>query len=434
MQPERHYDVVVIGAGPAGLAAAHDLRESGLSIALVDSGKTVQDRDRHRPDEATRGHGGAGLYSDGKFSFFPSATELWELPERAALKYGYRWTCDVLNRAGLDTPPFPSDSSDYTPGGWGEWVIKDYPSDYLSLDARVELVERLVAEIAGDILDRTTVVAAEKDALTTGFRLRLAATDGFLTTVRCRRLIVATGRFGPLGLRSLTTEKTFQRLEIGFRITQPAGDAFFREMPQLDPKLRFRREDGAVEWRTFCACRNGETVLTETGGLWTVSGRADCPCTGESNIGFNTRVLDRDVASTELPRVLHGLRNRENYFEVPLQDALAGRPAATDQIDAAYGPVLRAHALEGLRRLHDEYGGIAGPGARLVGPTLEGVGWYPVVDGTLKLTGSPAWVAGDACGLFRGIIAALISGVYAARSVLSDITKTATPGRAPRVA
>jgi len=35
---------------------------------------------------ALQGIGGAGLYSDGKLSFFPSSTELWLLPDQKALK------------------------------------------------------------------------------------------------------------------------------------------------------------------------------------------------------------------------------------------------------------------------------------------------------------------------------------------------------------
>jgi hypothetical protein len=43
------------------------------------------------------------------------------------------------------------------------------------------------------------------------------------------------------------------------------------------------------------------------------------------------------------------------------------------------------------------------------------------VDGDLRLLDTPAWVAGDACGLFRGIVAAMISGHYAADSALLEL-------------
>ncbi|RQD79927.1 FAD-binding protein, partial [Methanosalsum natronophilum] len=34
-----HYDVVIVGAGPAGLFAAHELADIGLNILIVDMGK-----------------------------------------------------------------------------------------------------------------------------------------------------------------------------------------------------------------------------------------------------------------------------------------------------------------------------------------------------------------------------------------------------------
>lgn len=86
------FDLVIVGAGPAGLAAAQGFASSRYSVALVDGGKPVRARDRYAPSDMTRGHGGAGLFSDGKFSFFPSATELWMLPGTRELHGAYSWT------------------------------------------------------------------------------------------------------------------------------------------------------------------------------------------------------------------------------------------------------------------------------------------------------------------------------------------------------
>ena len=79
------YDVTILGTGPAGLAAAHRLRNTNLKLLVLDAGKAVDKRDRYSPYDATTGDGGAGLFSDGKFSFFPSATALWTLPRNADL-------------------------------------------------------------------------------------------------------------------------------------------------------------------------------------------------------------------------------------------------------------------------------------------------------------------------------------------------------------
>jgi uncharacterized FAD-dependent dehydrogenase len=414
------YDLIIVGAGPGGLAAAARLAGSGHRVALIDAGKPVDERDRHAEVDMTRGHGGAGLFSDGKFSFFPSATELWSLSDQPSLRRAYDWTCRLLGDAGLLTPPFPSDPTAFTIGS-GEWVLKEYPSDYLSLDVRLSLTRDMVAASDAVIINETEVVSAHYDPGTDAFDLELRDVKGQESRLRTHRLIVLTGRFGPLGLPGLTTRRSFRRLEIGFRIEQPAGDAFFREMRQLDPKLRFREADGSVEWRTFCACRDGETVLTETQGLWTVSGRSDCPPTGRSNIGFNTRIMDHALAVEAFAPALAAMSREESYFAVPMHQVIDGDPRALEPMDNVYGPTLRALMVRGLERLGGAFPALRADDVRLIGPTLEGVGWYPQVDGDLALLDVPAWVGGDACGLFRGIVAAMISGHYVASAALAQL-------------
>ncbi|MCG5214633.1 hypothetical protein [Streptosporangium sp. KLBMP 9127] len=405
------FDLAIIGAGPAGLAAAGRFAGKGYGVALIDGGKFVAERDRDAPADMTRGHGGAGLFSDGKFSFFPSASELWTLPRDSDLRAAYVWTCELLRSYGLDTPPFPDDPTAYTVGT-GEWVLKDYPSDYLSLSARLKLTGDMVAATDATLLTETEVVKAEYQRATDTFTLTLGDSE-----LAARRLLLAGGRFGPLGPLGLSWERSFRRLEVGFRIEQPAGRAFFRDMKQLDPKLRFREGDGGVEWRTFCACRDGETALTETQGLWTVSGRSDCPPTGRSNVGFNTRILDEAVAAQAIAPALAAMADEDSFFDLPM----AAREETVETFDRVYGPELREIMLRGLTRLADAYPALRDGGTRLIGPTLEGVGWYPEVDGDLRLLDIPAWVAGDACGLFRGIVAAMISGHYAADSALREL-------------
>jgi hypothetical protein len=167
--------------------------------------------------------------------------------------------------------------------------------------------------------------------------------------------------------------------------------------------------------------RETEAALTETQGLWTVSGRSDCPPTGRSNVGFNTRILDEPLAERAADAMLSAMARESAYFAVPLTALVDDDPAATKTFDRIYGPELREVMVRGLSRLAAAYPGIRSDGTRLIGPTLEGVGWYPRVDGRLRLMDVPAWVAGDACGLFRGIVAAMISGHYASSFALREL-------------
>ena len=77
------YDVVIIGAGPAGLFSAYELIENNpkLKILLMDKGKFANNRVcpmkttnkcvNCNPCGILSGFGGAGTFSDGKLNFIP---------------------------------------------------------------------------------------------------------------------------------------------------------------------------------------------------------------------------------------------------------------------------------------------------------------------------------------------------------------------------
>lgn len=67
---EKKFDVVVVGAGPAGMFATYELLEKkpDIKIGLIDMGPMVEDRNG---DDVMSGFGGAGTYSDGKLQFTP---------------------------------------------------------------------------------------------------------------------------------------------------------------------------------------------------------------------------------------------------------------------------------------------------------------------------------------------------------------------------
>ena len=78
------YDVIIVGAGPAGLFSAYELisKNKKLKIALIDKGFSVSHRvcpmnkngvpcQNCNPCAILSGYGGAGTFSDGKLNFIP---------------------------------------------------------------------------------------------------------------------------------------------------------------------------------------------------------------------------------------------------------------------------------------------------------------------------------------------------------------------------
>lgn len=298
----------------------------------------------------------------------------------------------------------------------GGWSFKAYPSIYLSLEQRASLTDKLWATVAAHALLHTQVTQLLwEDGY--GFRVHLRGPAGE-RTVRAQRVIAAGGRFFPLQLQtspSAITPLTFRRLEVGVRIEDRAESPFFAALSGVDPK--YRRVAHGVEWRTFCCCRNGEVLLAHDSipTVAVVSGRADGPPTGRSNIGFNLRVLTPSAAAaSDFASLL--ARTERTSVTVPLATVLAGNEAARAALFALFGTTLAPLLIDGLTALAEHFPALAASTtAQLVGPAIEGVGQYPTTRGLGALPlPERMLVVGDAHGAFRGIVAAMLSGAAAA--------------------
>ena len=78
MHAVKTYDVIIIGAGPAGIFTALELADKGFKILMVEKGQDIRERiatslnQKALPKDRMRnvvcGWGGAGAFSDGKLT------------------------------------------------------------------------------------------------------------------------------------------------------------------------------------------------------------------------------------------------------------------------------------------------------------------------------------------------------------------------------
>ena len=117
------YDVVIVGAGPAGLFAAYELitKNKKLKIALIDRGSKVSKRfcpmnknksdcKNCKPCRILSGYGGAGTFSDGKLNFIPKLgkSDLFKYMSESEAYELIDDTEEIFTKFKMDSDVYPS--------------------------------------------------------------------------------------------------------------------------------------------------------------------------------------------------------------------------------------------------------------------------------------------------------------------------------------
>ena len=213
------YDVMVVGAGPAGLAAGIAARQFGADVLIIEQGKPLGLRTHSDRTDVISGIGGAGVYSDGKFSFYPSATALWSVRPNHLLAAGYKWLSEILSSEGLIIPVLPCERR-FGPQLNDHLHRKEYPSFYLPVDRRTNILLTLADKLADSLWTTCCVRSIEHRS---GDYVVIRGNDG-LPLAEARHVVLALGRLGALTLQeSLTSGYSAiapppsRRVESGFR-------------------------------------------------------------------------------------------------------------------------------------------------------------------------------------------------------------------------
>ncbi|MFW2490611.1 NAD(P)/FAD-dependent oxidoreductase [Clostridium chromiireducens] len=240
-----NYDVIIVGAGPAGIFTAYELKKQKplVKILLIESGKSIDKR--HCPKDKTKkcvsckpychittGFSGAGAFSDGKLSL--SYEVGGDLPELA----GVELVQEYINYADSIYLDFGADTKVEGVGNneavkeirrkaiQGGLKLVDCPIRHLGTEKAQEIylkIQNHLLENGVDIKFDTTVKnLLIKDSEVYGVLISDSLTKSKDEEVRSNKVVVATGRKGADWLKDMCIEHKINHsagpVDIGVRV------------------------------------------------------------------------------------------------------------------------------------------------------------------------------------------------------------------------
>lgn len=402
------HDIIIIGAGPAGLLAAKRLLASKRDIKLLILEQGVDFSERDHNDEATvaSGFGGAGLFTDGKLSLPPSASYLWSKLDKDIIKQSYFSVRSWLQGYEIDLPSFdPQWFNSYVQKLDGE---KIYHSEKLDLEKSESIIESCERFLKGKIQLNTRVTSLSKIVINGQITYEIATDSGIFYA---NKVIIATGKIGASHLLSKMPLNQSYLVEVGLRIEVPNRYFIPYEKKQLDFKLIKHIND--YEVRTFCCCKDGSVVKSKIDKYFTYNGMINEERTGKSNIGIVIR-SNKGGAADKLLSILDD--KKITFDKIDLTSYL-------NKNASIFGHEFDDIFIEVIKEL-----------ISVDDMTVEdSVVYYPVVErlgiccddftpSSLKIRDENIWICGDATYKFRGLLAAFISGEVVAREILNGIS------------
>ena len=460
------YDVLIIGAGPAGLFTAYELIENNpkLKIGILERGPKVASRVCPMNKEGIpcvncypcgilSGYGGAGTFSDGKLNFIPrlGKSDLTKYMSESKANKLIDDTEKIFTKFNMDAEIYPSNMKEAKAikkkvaisGGklllikqkhLGSDHLPEYIQgicDYLE-EKGVELLEKC------DVKDIKTVENIHEVTYNTGKEE---------TTLKARTVVVAPGRTGAKWVQELADKYNIpylsQSIEIGVRVE--VRKDIMEEITSIiyDPTIFIKTKTYSDEIRTFCTNPGGFVAKENYYGYICVNGHAlkDVK-SNNTNFAFISKVnLTHPVTNTRvygesIARIANVLGDGKPIIQ-SLKDLKDGRRSEWHRLDKGFvEPTLKdcvagdlalvmphriiTNILEGLEVLDRIIPGVNNDDTLLYGPEIKFFSNEIETDKNFKLKDNDIYFIGDGAGKAGNIVTAAATGLVAARNILNN--------------
>jgi uncharacterized FAD-dependent dehydrogenase len=452
----RKYDVIIVGAGPAGIFSAFEIsRGDSVKVLVIEKGKDISERVcpaiekgdclRCKPCNLLSGWGGAGAFSDGKLTLSPDVGGwLSEIIGERELSEIINYVDEIFLQFGAPSQVYGADEAVFR-----EWQRKALLAEMKLLPNKIR---HIGTEKAREIL-RDMRGALKSVEVATGETVkRFIVEDGEVKGVETEKgevfyapyVIVAPGRVGAEWLveecKRLGIPLKSNPVDLGVRVEVPAVVMEPLTSTLYEPKLIFysKRFDDKV--RTFCVCPNGEVVREYNNGVTIVNGHsyADRPTENTNfailvSTSFTEPFKDpiaygKYIAS--LANLLSGGIMVQRFGDLEkgrrstyrrLEKGLVS-PTLKDAVPGDLSFVLPyryiSDIMEMLFALDKLIPGVASLHTLLYGVEAKFYSSRIAVSQVMETPIRNLFAVGDGAGITRGLVQACVSGVIAGREVL----------------
>jgi len=455
----KDYDIIVVGAGPAGIFACLELCHAGLNVLLLDKGREINarlcpiQRGGARcvlcsPCHLVSGFGGAGAFSDGKLTL--STKVGGRLPELVGLAQ----TEELVDYVDSIYLKFGAPHKVY---GTGEEII---PLERQATLAGLKLIpvrlRHLGTEKCYQVLEAMHNFLSSKIEIRLGTAAKNIIVDedkvqGIETSdgerLRCRYLILAPGREGSEWLvnevKRLKLTLNSNPIDVGVRVEVPMVIMEKLTSVLYEAKLEFYSQSFDDRVRTFCMCPGGEVIMESTGGsdpVVTVNGvgyaKAKTKNTNFAILVGTTftepfhepiaygkylarlaNILSGSVLVQRLGDLMDGRRSTLSRIQHSLIEPSLKTATPGDLSFALPYRYLKS-IVEMLQAMDKLAPGVASPHTLLYGIEVKFYSSQLELTSCLESKISNMFACGDGAGISRGLVQASVSGVVAAREIL----------------